>query len=496
MSIEPSGSRSSRSVRAGVSRRNFWKKLARQSSGTILAFDALQCSGASQTASSKLKDIPRLDGTFELEGADLQSFAFDLGRNIQRAPIAVLKPRSVEDLMRMVRYANRHSIKIAMRGRGHSQYGQSLVESGIVVDSSTLRAAKMAGPDAVDVQPGATWGEVNDVTLRVGKTPRVMPDTMRTITVGGVLSVGGWGETSHNFGGVVDTVEELDVITGNGDLLTCSEHQNVELFDMTLAGLGQCGLIVRARLRLMPAPADVVRRELIYQDLDAYLADASRLIVDSPFHYQRTAVNHAPDGGWKLKMMIGMRSDGKGQNLAPLPDGLRFESATEQTRVSYQEYLYRNKARDDEFFPENPKNPLPRAFLTIFLPASKVKDFAAKLLAAPEERAGLIGIFPLNVRRFRRPLFKLPAEDLAFSFWFRPDTAADAGGHLKLMAINRRVIERMRLAGGKRYTPYGLFATAAEWHEHFGPEVWRRFSEAKIKYDPKQVLTPGPGIFI
>ena len=495
MSIEQSGSRSSQSVCAGVSRRNFWKKLARQSGGTILTFDTLQSGWAAQTA-GKLEDIPRLDGTLELEGAVLQSFAFDLGRNVQRAPMAVLKPGSVEDLIRMVRYANRHNLKIAMRGRGHSQYGQSLVERGIVVDSSTLRAVKMAGPDAVDVQPGATWGDVNDVTLRAGKTPRVMPDTMRTITVGGILSVGGWGETSHNFGAVVDTVEELDVITGDGALLTCSEHQNVELFEMTLAGLGQCGLIARARLRLMPAPAQVVRRELIYQDVDAYLADASRLIVDSPFDYQRTAVNHTPDGGWKLKMMIGMQSDGKGPNLAPLTEGLKFQSATDQTRVSYQEYLYRNQARDDEFFPANPKNPPPRAFLTMFLPASKAKEFAAKLLAAPEERAGLIGIFPLNLRRFRRPLFKLPAEDLAFSFWFRPDTTADTEEHLKLLAINRRLVERMRLAGGKRYTPYGLFASAAEWQEHFGPEVWRRFSKAKMKYDPKHVLTPGPDIFV
>ena len=81
MSIEQSGSRSSRRVCAGVSRRNFWKKLARQSGGTILTFDALQRGwvGAAQTASSKLEDIPRLDGTLELEGAVLQSFAFDMG---------------------------------------------------------------------------------------------------------------------------------------------------------------------------------------------------------------------------------------------------------------------------------------------------------------------------------------------------------------------------------------------------------------------------------
>ena len=83
----------------------------------------------------------------------------------------------------MVNYANRHSLRIAMRGRGHSQYGQTLVDGGIVIDSTTLNAVTLVGPDSVDVRPGATWGEVNEVTLSVSRTPPVMPDTITTVTV-------------------------------------------------------------------------------------------------------------------------------------------------------------------------------------------------------------------------------------------------------------------------------------------------------------------------
>lgn len=45
---------------------------------------------------------------------------------------------------------------------------------------------------------------------------------------------------------------------GRGELLTCSENQNAELFHSVLGGLGQFGIITRARLSLQPAPKKVL----------------------------------------------------------------------------------------------------------------------------------------------------------------------------------------------------------------------------------------------
>jgi FAD/FMN-containing dehydrogenase len=36
----------------------------------------------------------------------------------------------------------------------------------------------------------------------------------------------------------------------------------------------------------------------------------------------------------------------------------------------------------------------------------------------------------------------------------------------------------------------------ADWQEHFGSEVWRRLSVAKKNFDPNNVLTPGPNMFV
>jgi FAD/FMN-containing dehydrogenase len=125
-----------------------------------------------------LERLPKLGGSLTLDASSLQEFSIDEGRHVVRMPVAVLKPASVHDVVTMVQYANEHQIKIGMRGQGHSQYGQSLVEQGIVIDSSTLNAVELRGSQSVDVAAGASWGDVNKLTLPHGLTPPAMGDTM------------------------------------------------------------------------------------------------------------------------------------------------------------------------------------------------------------------------------------------------------------------------------------------------------------------------------
>src|SRR6266571_6044744 len=149
------------------------------------------------------------------------------------------------------------SLRVVLRGRGHSQYGQTQAENGIVIDSGNLNNIQV-GPEGVDAQPGAFWANVATLTLAKGLTPPVFPATCLALSVGGTLSVGGIGNTSHHYGAQVDTVTEVDVVTGDGRLVTCSPNRESELFNMVLGGLGQCGIIVRSRIRLIPAPSYVM----------------------------------------------------------------------------------------------------------------------------------------------------------------------------------------------------------------------------------------------
>src|SRR5207248_2783845 len=157
-----------------------------------------------------------------------------------------LRPRSIEDIVRIVRYANEHRLPIAMRGRGHSRYGQAQVDSGIVIDSQTLNAVGGVSNNTIEVQAGASLERLVRAALDVGFALPVMTSCVM-LSVGGFLSAGGQTRGSQRYGAFVDQVVELQVVTGDGRLVTCSETRERDLFDMVLAGMGQCGIIVRAK---------------------------------------------------------------------------------------------------------------------------------------------------------------------------------------------------------------------------------------------------------
>src|SRR6266436_4499117 len=94
-----------------------------------------------------------------------------------RVPAAVLRPQTVQDIVAMVRYANQRKLKVAIRGDGHSRYGQTQAEAGMVIDSRSLNSVRVSAPESADAQLGAFWSAVADATLPKGLMPPVFPGT-------------------------------------------------------------------------------------------------------------------------------------------------------------------------------------------------------------------------------------------------------------------------------------------------------------------------------
>lgn len=61
-------------------------------------------------------------------------------------------------------------------------------------------------------------------------------------------------------------------------MVTCSKEKNASLFDAVLGGLGQFGVITRARIPLAPAPARARWVRLVYTGAAALTGDQERLI--------------------------------------------------------------------------------------------------------------------------------------------------------------------------------------------------------------------------
>ena len=178
---------------------------------------------------------------------------------------------------------------------------------------------------------------------------------------------------------------------------------------------------------------------------------------------------------------------------------MHFDRATVPVRMTYQQYLFRFEVRNAA---ELSDRPTPK--ITMWVPASSTKAFLAPFLALGPEATGLrhadgsetISFYPMNTKRFTRPLFKMPAEDQAFAIWlFRSVPVGDAAALSAVMDGNGEMLTRLAAIGGKSYVPYTMARTRQEWATHFGADVWKRYAAAKKAYDPNHVLSPWPAMF-
>ena len=432
-----------------------------------------------------------------MDEADRQLVAADYGGHISRLPVAVVRPGTAGDVTRMVDYANKHDLRIAMRGGGHSQYGQSQVADGIVIDLSTLNGIGWHG-DTIDAQPGAQWGEVAKAALRRGLIPPVMVDAMM-LTVGGTLSVGGTGETGYRYGAQVDNVLELDVVTGAGELLTCSPERNRELFDMTLAGLGQCGIIVRARLGLVPAGNFVAPRTLTYDNVENFLSDQAQLTQVEKLGLLNGAAIRTEDGRSRYEIYAASFA-GSAADADHRPgwlNGLRFASEQPAPPMPYWNYLDRRRAGVTASLAAV-KRGVRNAALVATLPHHSASEILTHVLSTPET---YIGIWTVEVSakvpaRCMRPLLRMPDAEIACELRVqRRSTGAGSPDPKTLLTATNALLPRVLAAGGKIYPPYCPILSKQQWLEHYGPDTLQRFAAAKKQFDPNNVLTPGPGVF-
>lgn len=148
----------------------------------------------------------------------------DFGGLHSTTPLAVVKPSSSADVSKAVLLAaNSPDLTVAARGNGHSANGQAMAHRGLVVDMRSLNSDIHvdAGGKFSDVSGGALWSELLETCLCYGLAPRSWTDYL-DLTVGGTLSNAGVSGQAFAYGPQTENVAELEVVTGNGDVVVCS----------------------------------------------------------------------------------------------------------------------------------------------------------------------------------------------------------------------------------------------------------------------------------
>jgi FAD/FMN-containing dehydrogenase len=346
-----------------------------------------------------------------------------------------------------------------------------------------------------DVQGGVLWRELLQESLKQNLTPPVLAE-FQGITVGGTLSVGGIGVSSPQYGSQCDQVLELDIVTGSGRVLTCSAERNRDLFNAALGGLGQCGIIVRAKMKLVPAPTHAATYLLRYDDLDSYLRDARLIAEELRYEHQQGGPALSQDGSWHYQMEVTkFYRDSQPPDFTRLEAGLRFVSKAETGTSTYWDYLHRTAARVAA------GQQLPHPRIEVFIPDSNTGAFIKRVMATPDDYLGAaefprFRVFAFNSAPFRQGVFQIPRNDRQF-FVVGLLRSADVGDDAmisRMVENNRSWFERVSDAGGKLYPICAVPLSPPDWQAHFGAS-WQTLAEAKRQYDPRNLLTPGQRMF-
>lgn len=169
-------------------------------------------------------------------------------------PVRLAKPTS-----------NLFRTRTKAQGRGLDTSGLT----GVIAIDAQGRTADVAGM--------CTYDDLVAATLPAGLAPLVVPQ-LKTITLGGAVTGLGIESTSFRNGLPHESVLEMDILTGTGEVLTASPTKHADLFRAFPNSYGTLGYAVRLRIELEPVKPFVALRHLRFRSLSDQVTTMGRIV--------------------------------------------------------------------------------------------------------------------------------------------------------------------------------------------------------------------------
>jgi FAD/FMN-containing dehydrogenase len=169
---------------------------------------------------------------------------------VAKTPALVLQPTSAAHVAAAIGFACDRGLLLSVKGGGHNMAGTSIAERGLTLDMSRMRDVSV-DPDArlAHVGPGCLLQDVDRATQAHGlATPLGSFDS--EVGVAGLTLGGGLGYLTRRFGWTVDNLEEVEIVTADGQIRTAGRAENSDLFWGLRGGGGNFGVVTRFTFRL------------------------------------------------------------------------------------------------------------------------------------------------------------------------------------------------------------------------------------------------------
>lgn len=499
-----------------------------QQAAISLAWDAVKGQFWQGTPSPDwVQRLPAFEGEVLCSGEGLERASWDYGKVRNRFPAAVLRPAHAEDVAAAVRFCRQEGVPLSPRGFAHSAGGQMQVHGGLVIDMKSMQQVVAMGEDWCEVEAGAGWDIVLRAAMERGKTPPIVTDWLK-VSVGGTISMGGFGFMSFWRGTQMDHVLALEVVTGEGEVVRCTPSQHAELFHAVKGTHGKFGIITRARIPLEPAPEAVRLVQACYPDvasmyadfdrhatqrttdlIHAFAAERSRASIVTKMNSTESLSFAEPDvdrlvadpsSRWVFNLELVDFIGGPHAGCHPLVDVEALQCAeglAEAWEMDWSSFCFRIPplVLEEQF-----KGAAPHPELCAWVPMNEEglslleKEFE-QMDPLSDVGHGPVLFFPLRTKAVGAPFFRLPdSEHCLFWGMLRRAEPGTRERMAHLMGANENLFDRIRAIGGERYLPDTPPDTLEFWRAHFSQQ-WPELLAARDRWDPDRVFAGSFGPF-
>jgi len=432
------------------------------------------------------------DSLFErrLYDHDIAPLPPEISVLFKTVPDVVVKPKKVEEVSQIVKYAHSNKVPIVPRGASSWGYGGTIpTNGGIVLELIGLK--KIVDLDeekmTVTVEAGLRWKNLLGFLEEQGFTVNVYPSSAPSATIGGWIATGCLGIGSLKYGHLREHVTELRVATPTGETISLSREEQGEsaLFDSFFGSEGTLGIITEATIRIHPVPETISPQLVSFDDIGTLVDVIAKVverqtkpffieIIDSEYlEIQRSIDLFAPDAAaLALFVFEGPREEVRNdvahlQSLISTVGGtmLPHERAVEEW--------------DEKFYPMRIRKAGPTLLAgEVTIPLSKLQ-YAMDETRKIKERYGL----RMGIKCF------MVSDDTVL---YMPMYLADERERWKFMSLLPVVNEITSMGLKADGRPYGF----GIWNSFFLRDVYgearvREMKERKKRLDPSDIMNPG-----
>lgn len=137
----------------------------------------------------------------------------------------------------------------------------------------------------VEVEGMTTYAKLVNATLQHEAMPCVVPQ-LQSITIGGAIAGVGIESTSFRYGLVHETIMEMDILTGTGDVVTCTPYnEHRDLFFGLPNSYGTLGYVLKLKAKTIPVRPYVRLQHIHHSDPESYFEQLGDLFHEADIDF-------------------------------------------------------------------------------------------------------------------------------------------------------------------------------------------------------------------